>query len=355
MINLYLDHHHLIDDAFSNSSALFVQLAEVSQSDHLELVERLVQTAFDDGRPKLFEYPKDISTWCGRNARMATYLKFALVKAIASDDRILLNQAIDVFSNDYRLLVDSDIFVKTALVFLDQISSENKAVDQLAGFVIDHNATILNKVEDNDSDISRLVIDALSSGNCALVEMAVKETNFSIATKFVGYAAEDRHSCIVGRTDQVVRAFEGVLNDTKTPDLDALKTLCSKDVLNACYGLGLAYKENRLGIYGKDEAIALAISTLERALQRGNPESALTLAELFGIKNQKDKAIAMAEKAYDFGFIDALYISAEIQLRKMFSGTKACKPLVRYISQAPADSRYYDDAIKLKAKKCKKF
>ena len=53
-------------------------------------------------------------------------------------------------------------------------------VDQLAGFVIDHNVTILNKVEDNDSDISRLVIDALSSGNCALVEMAVKETGFSI-------------------------------------------------------------------------------------------------------------------------------------------------------------------------------
>ena len=97
------------------------------------------------------------------------------------------------------------------------------------------------------------------------------------------------------------------------------------------------------------------MSTLERALRKGNPESALTLAELYGMKNQKDKAIAMAEKAYEFGFIDALYISAEIQLRNIFAGTKACKPLLRYISQAPADSKYYDDAIKLKTKKCKKF
>ena len=61
------------------------------------------------------------------------------------------------------------------------------------------------------------------------------------------------------------------------------------------------------------------------------------------IKRQSD---SYGGKAYDFGFIDALYISAEIQLRQIFSGTKACKPLVRYISQAPADSRYYDDAIK---------
>lgn len=356
MINLYLDHHHLIDDAFSHSAALFVQLAEVPQSDYLELAERLVQTAFDEGRPRNYSHILEtFQRGASRNARMATYLKFALVKAIASDDRILLNQAIDVFSNDYRLLVDSDIFVKTALVFLDQISSENKAVDQLAGFVIDHNATILNKVEDNDSDISRLVIDALSSGNCALVEMAVKETNFSIATKFVGYAAEDRHSCIVGRTDQVVKAFEGVLYDATPPDLDALKALCSKDVLNACYGLGLVYKENRLGKYGKNEAAALAITTLERSLKKGSRESALTLAELYGMKNQKEKALAMAEKAYDYGFIDALYISAEIQLRNIFSGKKACKPLMRYISQAPEDSKYYDDAIKLKAKKCKKF
>ena len=198
-------------------------------------------------------------------------------------------------------------------------------------------------------------MDALSSGNCALLEMAVKEANFSIATKFVKYAAEERHSCVVGETDQIIDAFQGVLYGATAPDLDALKVLCSKDVLNACYGLGIAYKEDKLGIYAKDEAIALAISTLERALQKGNPESALTLAELYAMKNQKDKAIAMAEKAYEFGFVDALYISAEIQLRKMFSGTKACKPLVRYISQAPADSRYYDDAIKLKAKKCKKF